>query len=52
VDVGVGFADRTAIIVAVGFSQDLWVLHISICITPETMPTFEDHGTGNTPNPS
>ena len=35
VDVGVAFADRAAVVVAVGFSQDLWVLHISICITPE-----------------
>jgi len=26
VDVGVGFADRAAVVVAVGFSQDLWVL--------------------------
>jgi len=32
--VGVGFADRAAVVVAVGFSQDLWVLRISICITP------------------
>jgi hypothetical protein len=29
VDVGVGFADRAAVVFAVGFSQDLWVLHIS-----------------------
>jgi len=36
VEVGVGFVDRAAVVVAVGFSQDLWVLHISICITPET----------------
>jgi len=41
VDVGVGFADRAAVVVAVGFSQDLWVLHISICITPETISTFD-----------
>jgi len=41
VDVGVGFVDRAAVVVAVGFSQDLWVLHISICITPETMSTFD-----------
>ena len=27
-DVGVGFADRAAVVVAVGFSQDLWVFHI------------------------
>jgi len=40
VDVGVGFAKRAAVVVAVGFSQDLWVLHISICITPETMSTY------------
>jgi hypothetical protein len=40
VDGGVGFADRAAAVVAVGFTQDLWVLHISICITPETMSTF------------
>jgi len=26
--VGVGFADRAAVVVALGFSQDLWVLHI------------------------
>jgi len=42
VDVGVGFADRAAVVVAVGFSHDLWVLHISICITPETMSTEEE----------
>jgi hypothetical protein len=41
VDVGVGSADRAAVVVAVGFSQDLWVLLISICITPETMLTFD-----------
>ena len=40
-DVGVGFADRAAVVVSVGFSQDLWVLHISICITPEAMSTFD-----------
>jgi len=41
VDVGVGFADRAAVVVAVGFPPHyLWVLHISICITPETMSTF------------
>jgi len=40
VDVGVGFADRAAVVVAVGFSQDLWVLHISICVTPETISTY------------
>jgi len=28
---GMGFADRAAFVVVVGFSQDLWVLHISIC---------------------
>jgi hypothetical protein len=39
--VGVGFADRTPVVVAVGFSRDLWVLHISICITPETISTFD-----------
>ena len=37
VDVGVGFADRAAVVVADGFCQDLWVLHISICITPEAI---------------
>jgi len=42
VDVGVGFADRAAVVGAVGFSQDLWVLHISICIIPETMSTFDE----------
>jgi hypothetical protein len=41
VDVAAGIADRAAVVVAVGFSQDLWVLHISICITPETMSTFD-----------
>jgi len=41
VDVGVGFVDRAGVVVAVGFSQDLWVLHISICITPETISTFD-----------
>ena len=41
-DVGVGFVDRAAV-VAVGFSQDLWVLSISICITPETISTFDPH---------
>jgi hypothetical protein len=40
-DVGVGFADRAVVVVAVGFSQDLRVVHISICITPETMSTFD-----------
>jgi hypothetical protein len=40
VDVGVGFVGR-ADVVAVGFSQDLWVLHISICVTPETISTFD-----------
>ena len=40
-DVGVGFADRAAVVVAVGFSKDLWVLHISLCITPETISTFD-----------
>jgi len=42
VDVGVGFANTAAIVVAGGFSQDLWVLHISICITPEIMSTEEE----------
>jgi len=41
VDVGVGFVDRAAVVVVVDFSQDLWVLHISICITPETISTFD-----------
>jgi hypothetical protein len=41
VDLGVGFADRAVIVVSVGFSQNLWVLHISICITPENMSTFD-----------
>jgi len=41
VDVGIGFADRAAVVVAVGFSQDLWVLHVSICITTETVSTFD-----------
>jgi hypothetical protein len=37
VNVGVGFADTAVVFVAVDFSQDLWVLHIRICITPETI---------------
>jgi len=41
VDLGVGFADRAAVVVEVGFSQDLQVLHISICTTPETISTFD-----------
>jgi hypothetical protein len=41
VDVGIGFANRAAVVVVVGFSQDLLVLHISPCITPETMSTFD-----------
>jgi len=41
VDVGIGFADRAAVVVAVGFSHDLWVLHISICVTPETISTSD-----------
>jgi hypothetical protein len=40
-DVGIGFVDRVAVVVAVSFSKDLWVLHISICITPETISTFD-----------
>jgi hypothetical protein len=40
-DVGVAFADRAAVVFTVGFFQDLWVLHISICITPEIMSTFD-----------
>jgi hypothetical protein len=43
VDVGIAFPDRAAIVVVVGFFQDLWVLHISICITPETILTFDPH---------
>jgi hypothetical protein len=42
VDVGVVLADRAAVVVvAGGFSQDLWVLHISMSITPETMSVFD-----------
>ena len=44
VDMGVGFVDRAAVVVAVSFSQDLGVLHISICITPETISTFDPSG--------
>ena len=40
-DVGVGFADRAAVVVVGGFSQNIWVLHISICITRETMLAFD-----------
>jgi len=47
VDVGVGFADRAAVVVAVGFSQDLWVVHISICITPETWNNKTRYSTQN-----
>jgi len=39
--VGIGFADRAAVVVAVGFSQDLWVSHISIWITPKTISNFD-----------
>jgi len=39
-DVGVGFAD-TAAVVAVGFLRIYGFLHISICITPETMLSFD-----------
>jgi len=46
VDMGVGFVDRAAIVAAVGFSQDLWVLHISICITPETISAFDPYWHG------
>jgi hypothetical protein len=28
VDVGVGFVDRAVVVAAVGFSQDLWGLHL------------------------
>jgi len=42
VGVVVGFADRVAVVVARGFSQDLWVLHNSIIITPETMSAEEE----------
>ena len=41
VDVGVGFADRAAAVVAVGFLRIYGFLHISMCITPETMSTFD-----------
>jgi hypothetical protein len=41
VDVGVGFADRAAVVVAVGFLRIYGFLHISICITPETMSTYD-----------
>jgi hypothetical protein len=40
--VAVGFADRAAVVIAAGFSRNLWVLHISIKFH------FEDQGTGNT----
>jgi hypothetical protein len=49
VDVGVGFVDRAAVVVAVGFSQDLWVLH-SICINPETLSTFDPPVNEHAPN--
>jgi len=39
VDVGVEFADRATVVVAVGFLRIYGFLHISICITPETMDT-------------
>jgi len=41
VDVGVGFADRAAVVVTVGFLRIYGVLHINICITPETMSAFD-----------
>jgi len=40
VDVGVGFTDRAAS-VTVGFLRIYGFLHISICITPENMSTFD-----------
>jgi hypothetical protein len=40
-DMGVGFVNRAAVVVAFGFSQDFWVLHINICITPETISTID-----------
>jgi len=39
VDVGVGFADRAAAVVAVGF---LGIYGVYICITHETMSNFEE----------
>jgi hypothetical protein len=39
VGVGVGFADRAAVVV--GFLRIYGILHISICITPETMSAFD-----------
>jgi len=67
VDVGVGFADRAAVVVAVGFSHDL--LQCTVTLQLQYKPKgrmnigrprkrwrnqfhFEDQGTGNTPNPS
>ena len=44
-DVGVGFTDRAAFVDAVGFSHDLWVLHISICITPENVLRIKEQET-------
>jgi len=41
VDVGVVFVDRAAVVAAIGFSQDLWVLHISISITSENISKFD-----------
>jgi len=46
VDVGVGFADRSAVVVAVGFLR-IYGFYISASVYH-----LEDHGTGNTPNPS
>jgi len=43
VDLGVGFADRAAVVVAVGFLRICGFLLISICITPETMSVFDPH---------
>jgi hypothetical protein len=40
VDVGEAFAYRAAVVVSVGFSEDLWGLHISIYVTPKTMSTY------------
>jgi len=44
VDVGVGFADRAAVVVAVGFSQDLWVLQVPVPVPGKVATTHTEDG--------
>jgi len=41
VDVGVRFADTAIVVVVVDFLRIYGFLHISMCITPEIMLTFD-----------